>query len=118
MAIGLLIAHAWLQLQKQDISQENQAKSYEQKFRIWRLRRAYRFACSPFMAGFMELKHSERRQLKTAVPDIAEVDFSHVFGMAQACKTHVDSERTAVFRIYCLLNCQHVDSEDIDSIGR
>ena len=31
MAIGLLTAHAWLQLQKQDISQENQAKSYEQK---------------------------------------------------------------------------------------
>ena len=34
--------------------------------RVWRLHRAYRFACSPFMAGFMELKHSERRQLKTA----------------------------------------------------
>ena len=28
--------------------------------RVWRLHRAYRFACSPFMAGFMELKHSER----------------------------------------------------------
>ena len=34
--------------------------------RVWRLHRAYRFACSPFMAGFMELKHSKRRQLKTA----------------------------------------------------
>ena len=32
--------------------------------RVWRLQRAYRFACSPFMAGFMELKHSERRQLQ------------------------------------------------------
>ena len=40
--------------------------------RIWRLRRAYRFACSPFMAGFMELKHSERRQLKTAGSVVAE----------------------------------------------
>ena len=36
--------------------------------RVWRLRRAYRFACSPFMAGFMELKHSERRQLKAWSP--------------------------------------------------
>ena len=34
--------------------------------------RAYRFACSPFMAGFMELKHSERRQLKTAGSVVAE----------------------------------------------
>ena len=40
--------------------------------RIWRLHRAYRFACSPFMAGFMELKHSERRQLKTAGSVVAE----------------------------------------------
>ena len=40
--------------------------------RIWRLRRAYRFACSSFMAGFMELKHSERRQLKTAGSVVAE----------------------------------------------
>ena len=32
----------------------------------------YRFACSPFMAGFMELKHSERRQLKTAGSVVAE----------------------------------------------
>ena len=38
--------------------------------RIWRLHRAYRFACSPFMAGFMELKHSERRQLKTAAGSV------------------------------------------------
>ena len=37
-----------------------------QAAQVWRLHRAYRFACSPFMAGFMELKHSERRQLKTA----------------------------------------------------
>ena len=40
--------------------------------RVWRLHRAYRFACSPFMAGFMELKHSERRQLKTAGSVVAE----------------------------------------------
>ena len=40
--------------------------------RVWRLHRAYRFACSPFMAGFMELKHSERRQLKTAGSAVAE----------------------------------------------
>ena len=40
--------------------------------RVWRLYRAYRFACSPFMAGFMELKHSERRQLKTAGSVVAE----------------------------------------------
>ena len=31
-----------------------------------------RFACSPFMAGFMELKHSERRQLKTAGSAVAK----------------------------------------------
>ena len=37
--------------------------------RVWRLHRAYRFA---FMAGFMELKHSERRQLKTAGSVVAE----------------------------------------------
>ena len=29
-------------------------------------------SCSPFMAGFMELKHSERRQLKTAGSVVAE----------------------------------------------
>ena len=40
--------------------------------RVCRLHRAYRFACSPFMAGFMELKHSERRQLKTAGSVVAE----------------------------------------------
>ena len=40
--------------------------------RVWRLHRAYRFACSPFIAGFMELKHSERRQLKTAGSVVAE----------------------------------------------
>ena len=40
--------------------------------RVWRLHRAYRFACSPFMAGFMQLKHSERRQLKTAGSVVAE----------------------------------------------
>ena len=40
--------------------------------RVWRLHRAYRFACSPFMAGFMELKHSERRQLKTAGSVVGE----------------------------------------------
>ena len=39
--------------------------------RVWRLHRAYRFG-SPFMAGFMELKHSERRQLKTAGSVVAE----------------------------------------------
>ena len=38
----------------------------------WALHRAYRFACSPFMAGFMELKHSERRQLKTVGSVVAE----------------------------------------------
>ena len=40
--------------------------------RVWRLHRASRFACSPFMAGFIELKHSERRQLKTAGSVVAE----------------------------------------------
>ena len=30
------------------------------------LHRVYRFACNPFMAGFMELKHCERRQFKRA----------------------------------------------------
>ena len=40
--------------------------------RVWRLHRAYRFACSPFMAGFMELKHSERRQLKMAGSVVAK----------------------------------------------
>ena len=29
-------------------------------------------SCSPFMAGFMELKHSERRQLKTVGSVVAE----------------------------------------------
>ena len=33
--------------------------------RVWRLHRAYRFRCSPFMAGFMELKHSERSSPRT-----------------------------------------------------
>ena len=37
-----------------------------------RLHRAHRFACSPFMADFMEIKHSERRQLKTAGSVVAE----------------------------------------------
>ena len=36
--------------------------------RVWWLHRAYRFTCSPFM----ELKHSERRQLKTAGSVVAE----------------------------------------------
>ena len=34
--------------------------------RVWRLHRAYRFRCEPFMAGFMGLKHRERRELKEA----------------------------------------------------
>ena len=37
--------------------------------RVWRLHRAHCFACSPFMAGFMKLKHSE---LKTAGSVVAE----------------------------------------------
>ena len=45
--------------------------------RVWRLHRAYRFACSPFMAGFMELKHSERRQLQTAGSVVAEKVEAH-----------------------------------------
>ena len=45
--------------------------------RVWRLHRAYRFVCSPFMAGFMELKHSERKQLKTAKSVVAEKVVKH-----------------------------------------
>ena len=40
--------------------------------RVWRLHRAYRFRCEPFMAGFMELKHRERRELKDAGSVVAE----------------------------------------------
>ena len=39
---------------------------------VWRLHRAYRFRCEPFMAGFMELKHRERRELKDAGSVVAE----------------------------------------------
>ena len=43
--------------------------------------RAYRFACSPFMAGFMELKHSERRQLKSAVAEkVVKLTQNAIFG--------------------------------------
>ena len=45
--------------------------------RVWRLRKTYRFACSPFMAGFMKLKHSERRQLKTAGSVVREGGEAH-----------------------------------------
>ena len=40
--------------------------------RVWRLHGAYRFRCEPFMAGFMELKHCERRELKDAGSVVAE----------------------------------------------
>ena len=40
--------------------------------RVWRLHGAYRFRCEPFMAGFMELKHRERRELKDAGSVVAE----------------------------------------------
>ena len=57
--------------------------------RVWRLHRAYRFACSPFMAGFMELKHSERRQLKTAGSVVAE----KVVKLTQRCCMNPDKFR-------------------------
>ena len=47
--------------------------------RVWRLHRAYRFACSPFMAGFMELKRSERRQLKS-VEKVVKLTQNAIFG--------------------------------------